>query len=84
MPYIRLSRREVLDPLLEPLAAHIEDEGELNYAFTVLAKRFLPAGARYANLNTAMGVFLCAALEFYREDVVPYEDVKMKENGRVL
>ena len=61
-----------------------EDAGELNYALTRLAQRYLEAkGLRYSTLNEIMGVFTCAAQEFYRRWAIPYEDLKIQENGDV-
>ena len=41
------------------------------------------AAGGYAVYNRAMGVFDCAAREFYRRVVAPYEDKKIMENGDV-
>lgn len=85
MPYIKQSRRDKLDPLLDQLGEKIESEGELNYAFTRLALLFVRRlkGKSYMVLNTVIGAFESAKLEFYRRSVAPYEDDKRKENGDV-
>ncbi|MCK5614681.1 hypothetical protein KAR91_73145 [Candidatus Pacearchaeota archaeon] len=85
MPYIKKERRKKFDPYLECTAHHIESEGELNYCLTRLALIYLRKrdGLSYAFLNTIIGAFESAKLEFYRRWVVPYEDKKINENGDV-
>jgi len=79
MPYIKSEQRQKLDDGALP-----EDAGELNYAMTRLVHRYLEAkGLRYSTLNEIMGVFACAAQEFYRRWAIPYEDLKIQENGDV-
>ncbi|HKY63606.1 MAG TPA: hypothetical protein VJR29_09315 [bacterium] len=79
MPYIKMEQRQKLDDGAMP-----QDAGELNYAMTRLVHRYLEAkGLRYSTLNEIMGVFSCAAQEFYRRWAIPYEDSKIRENGDV-
>lgn len=66
---------------LTTLIEKIRTPGELNYCITMLCKA-LPQST-YADLNTVMGVLECAKQEFYRVKCVPYEDLKIKENGAV-
>lgn len=80
MPYIESEARERLDAGAPP-----ENAGELNYAVTRLIDDYLSrtGGVRYARINEVVGALECAKLELYRRIAVPYEDVKMAENGDV-
>ncbi len=57
--------------------------GGLNYMLTMLCRDFLPKKHSYEELNEIIGVLECVKQEFYRRVVVPYEEIKMKENGDV-
>jgi hypothetical protein len=80
MPYISPENRDRLARGGVP-----EDAGELNFAITTMIDAYLGrrGGLRYAHLNEVVGVLECAKLEFYRRVAVPYEDVKISENGDV-
>jgi len=80
MPYITSERREAILAGAKP-----QDPGELNFAITALADRYLEdkGGIRYAHLNEVIGAIDCAKLELYRRVAAPYEDKKMAENGDV-
>lgn len=79
MPYIKHELRELINDGQIP-----QNVGELNYAFTSIIKAYM-AGKRldYGFLNGIVGALESAKLEFYRRVVVPYEDVKIRENGDV-
>jgi hypothetical protein len=80
VPYIdQIAREEILSGR-EP-----ETAGELNFAITLLADRYLArkGGIRYAHVNEVMGAMECAKLELYRRLAAPYEDRKMAEAGDV-
>ena len=84
MPYIEPGARVVIDPKVEALDSAILTEGDLNYVVTRLALRFARRkGLKYAVLNTVVGVFECAKLEFYRRLVACYEADKIYINGDV-
>lgn len=84
MPYIKTGYRNVLDPLIEPLASQISFDGDLNYAITCLILRHLRyKGLNYTNLNAVMGVLTCVQHEVYRRVGEPYEMTKIEENGDV-
>lgn len=85
MPYIKpIPNREAIDPNIPALSEQIKDVGDLNYAITRLALRFiLDQGLNYTDLNATMGVALCALLEVYRRVGVKYEDLKIFQNGDV-
>ena len=77
MPYITRDRR------LEA-STHPETPGELNFAVTVLIRRYLlTKGLSYSHCNDVLGALEGAKAEFYRRVVVPYEDQKIAENGDV-
>ena len=83
MPYIKQDRRIPLT-MACPLTP-----SELNYAFTRMALGYIERhGKDYQHISEVIGAFECAKLEFYRRefyrrDVVPYEDQKIAENGDV-
>lgn len=87
MPYIPSDDRPQIDELVQPLAAHLKglplekQDGALNYAVTKILKELYPP--KYFNYNRAMGVLSSIQSEWYRRDVVPYEDKKIQENGDV-
>lgn len=79
MPYIHKSDRYRWDDPLIPRHA-----GELNFAITTLCNKYLRANSlSYGEINTIIGVLECAKQEFYRRIAVPYENIKIKENGDV-
>jgi hypothetical protein len=67
---------------LDSFLCHAISAGELNYQFTMLARKYLKDnGETYKTMNDVMGAFECAKLEFYRRIIVPYECKKIEENG---
>jgi hypothetical protein len=86
MPYIKQSDRACLDQHIKALAETINPDqraGELNYSITKLLLALKGEG-RYKDYNELIGALESAKLEFYRRQVGPYEDVKVKENGDVF
>ena len=78
MPYIKKETRYYLDNHL----CHAITAGELNYRFSMFARRYLENnGKTYKTINDVIGALDCAKLEFYRRVAVPYEEQKIKENG---
>jgi hypothetical protein len=56
--------------------------GDLNYAIQrAIASYLQQAPISYASLNSVIGALEAAKLEFYRRIVVPYENMKIGENG---
>ena len=95
MPYIKKELREELEYPLDVITGHIngilcdkpEDRaGILNYVITVLIDNtYGPlSDAKYKDYNEAIGMLECCKLEFYRKAAAPYEDMKEKQNGKVL
>ena len=95
MPYIEKRYRKPLDRGATPATP-----GEFAYVLTRRALACLPKVPRFSDYATAMGEFaealpefrvkaylgarVCAAMEFYRRLIAPYEDQKRKENGDVF
>lgn len=83
MPYIKEDRRRAIK------ADHLPQTiGELNYAITLVAHRYIlathPASSvNYAVLNEVYGAMQAAAAEFYRTVLAPYEDRKRAETGPI-
>ena len=79
MPYIEQIDRQLLSAGRSPNTA-----GELNFIFTTIITEYLADhGTNYQNINDIVGALEGAKLEFYRRVAVPYEDLKIKENGDV-
>lgn len=84
MPYIRQIERDQLDKHIDEMTRCIEHVGQLNYIITRLCHNFIiKLGLRYVNLNAVMGVLHCVSAEFYRMIAIPYENIKIKENGAI-
>ena len=86
MPYIPQEDREEFDYLGSGAWTRRPDTvGELNFAITMLCKRWLDRyGTSYATLNEVIGVLECVKLELYRRMAAPYEDRKRDQNGEVF
>jgi len=92
MPYIPQEKRDVLDPVIEELIQTFrglqsddpEDntQANLNYVLSRLLDKMYTSN--YQELNNAVGMLMCTALEYYRRIGVPYEDQKAFENGDVF
>lgn len=85
MPYIHPEFRPPIDEHIDAAAAgRLTGPGALNYAITRLCLNYLDQRPRnYGALNAVMGALHCAALEFYRTEVAPYEDEVLAKNGPV-
>jgi hypothetical protein len=91
MPYIVPEKRQALDPVIEDLIRTLRDlslddpndnvGGNLNYVFSVVLNRLYTNG--YADIQNAIGLLNCIALEYYRKYAEPYEDSKEYSNGKV-
>lgn len=77
MPYIRQQEREDLKRVTEP-----KTPGQLNYMLTLHIKAYMNKnGLSYQTINDIVGALEGAKMEFYRRVAVPYEDMKIIENG---
>lgn len=82
MPYVNAARRLMLN---KQGIEGCEKPGELNYLITQMLTRYFhrTGGANYQAINDILGALEGAKLEFYRRVAVPYEQMKMEENGDV-
>ncbi len=79
MPYINQYDRKILGSRVYP-----RTPGELNYLLTNAVIDYLDFhGTTYQTINDCLGALEAAKLEFYRRVVVPYEEIKIDENGDV-
>lgn len=80
MPYIDQNTRKLLNSdLALPTTA-----GELNYQITKVIHGWLQCnGLNYNNINAAVGVLEFAKASLFGAVLVPYEKVKMKQNGNI-
>ena len=85
MPYIKSKKsRGLIEENLNRASMFIMNCGDLNFAFTILCKRFIEIfGESYTNYATCVSSLVCAKLELYRRKIAPYEDKKIEENGDV-
>ena len=84
MPYIKNENRELFDKELEEIGDEIDNVGELNYCITYLCLKYLQKNTvSYKIINDIIGVLECSKLEMYRRVAIPYEDMKIMENGDV-
>jgi len=94
MPYIQQTERqryddkinEVVELLITKFPADNGknySEGDLNYIVSSIVWKLFEAKKSYSNANTLMGTLECIKQEFYRRQVAPYEDIKIKENGNI-
>ena len=94
MPYIKKEQGVQVDTQIKELANSIlntigddktQRAGVLNYTITkLLPEVYTLDKVRYNDINEIIGKFECCKSEFYRRGVVPYENLKLLENGSVL
>ena len=78
MPYISQDRREDLQ------IEYAKTPGELNYSITQeLVGYWQRSSMNYQSINDILGALEGAKQEFYRRIAVPYEEIKVAENGDV-
>ncbi len=81
MPYINKPLRSVFEDTIKQLPP-IDSPGELNYLITMICLEYAKQhGVSYGTYNSIIGVLECAKMEFYRQEIAPYEILKIKENG---
>jgi len=80
MPYIKKEKRK---PLL--LGTTPTNAGELNFIITTKLLDYVKnKGESYQTYNDIIGVLGAISHEFYRRQIVGYEDDKVEENGDVF
>ena len=91
MPYVKQVIRDELDETIEQLGEQIfalhkqegrDRDGMINYTITKLLMHAYPS-VSYKVHNEIIGALECCKQEWYRIQVAPYEDEKIKENGEV-
>lgn len=84
MPYIKVIDRVRLEKLVKEMnLAEINSPGDLNYLITHLVHAYIGEETCYQDYNDALGALEGAKLELYRRYAVPYEDIKIRQNGDV-
>jgi hypothetical protein len=87
MPYIKEEARRFYDAEVDELIRKLKtvdfNPGDVNYIISRIAKADYESKKNYRTVNDVVGFFICAALEFYRKEAAPYEDIKEKENGSI-
>lgn len=90
MPYIKAEERKAYDSLVEDIVDALTDHGfkfpevgHINYVISKIIWSLFKQKVSYTVGNNLMGVLECVKQEFYRRQLVPYEDSKIKENGDV-
>ena len=85
MPYVTESRRVVLDDMrLKDVGWECRNAGDLCYCIYKMMVTYLRKHERkFLVMAQAMSAAENAVREFYRREVAPYEDEKIKENGDI-
>ena len=89
MPYIAPDDREKFDECIEHISDSILTCGDINYVVSSIISKYLESvniaegKVSYFHINQMIGVLECAKLELYRRIAVPYEDIKITENGDI-
>jgi len=86
MPYIKAEQRVHWDKIIADVELLLSETGELsagelNYFVSSIIWRSLNRNKCYAKANELIGALECIKQEFYRRQIAPYEDAKVKENG---
>lgn len=91
MPYIknedRLKFEKQIDDLVDTLMVgpHMTAKvGDVNFVISTIIWKLFTYDTSYTNGNNLMGVLECVKQEFYRRQLAPYEDEKIKENGDII
>ena len=91
MPYISKDRRNEIylqtkhgngfDSLV---IEEMNSAGDLQYAMAIMFKSYIERkGLNYQHCNDIMGALAGAQMEFYKEVVSKYENMKIEQNGGV-
>jgi len=87
MPYIEKKRRIELKGEGEGVhgfGINADGPGELNFLVTMLVLGYLGGTVSYRKINDVIGALECAKQEIYRRLAVPYEMMKIAQNGDVF
>jgi len=85
MPYVHKEIKDAMVDAIERLGAFIQDKGDLNYAICELTGRFIiqEGEFNYTDMSEKIDAVHDAEAELRRRLLVPYEELKIKENGDV-
>lgn len=85
MPYIKdKKKRDYITDGIYRILDKANDSGDIVFMFyKTLIIWVRMRKVRFFSLCMAVGICVCTLLEFYRRQVAPYEDKKIKENGDV-
>lgn len=83
MPYITRTRRPELDRVIAQLPRL--EAGDLAYVLYRIVQdcHHMAQSRGFQCLSGLLGILEAVKLEFYRREVAPYEDDKIRENGDV-
>ena len=86
MPYIKPDTRLQFENVLNLLDDHCDNlsPGDLNFFISTIIWKAFEKNTSYTKANELVGVLECVKQEFYRRQVVPYEEEKIRENGDLL
>jgi len=84
MPYIEVERKEVISFAVSELSSYIGSKGDLNFVICELVGQLIShKGVNYQNISEIIDAVHDAETELRRRLLVPYEDIKLEENGDV-
>jgi len=86
MPYIEQEKRRMYEPELSSLKdkLDVESKGDLTYlVFCLGLEYFNRKGVSYTSISNAISCLTDAAEEIRRKHLIPYENLKIKENGDI-
>jgi hypothetical protein len=82
MPYIDIKTRNQVDKSINFYNILIESSGVLCYIIYQFMLLYMKLhGKSFRTISEINGAIECAKMEFYRKEVAPYEDEKIKLNG---
>ena len=88
MPYIKKDDRIRFEEGIKSIVAALKENGDvkpgdINYVFSTILWELFKEKPSYTLANSMVGAMECVKLEFYRRQVAPYEDAKIKEHGDI-
>lgn len=82
MPYIDSKSRNEVDKYIDFYKLQISTSGILCYIIYMIMLTYMKIhGKSFRTISEINGALECAKMEFYRKEVAPYEDEKIKQNG---
>lgn len=82
MPYVKQKERPKLDKVVNLMKKlEIKADGDLNYILFAYCVRHIPKN--YNSLKNFCGELRQCATEIERSILGPYENIKIKENGKI-